>query len=78
MHTCLGILIILTGLIFRNNRLDMINFSLQKLSGKWKKVSQFSGPASIYVDDYFRHFHEALLNLELNLQEERLRKKVRK
>ena len=53
----------------------MINIPIKKLSGKWKTVSQFDAAASARVEDYFRHFHEALLNFEMNQQEERLRKR---
>jgi hypothetical protein len=31
-----------------------------------------------YVADYSRHFEDAVNNLEMNLQEERLRKKIKK
>ncbi|MEJ2006533.1 MAG: hypothetical protein P8X57_16595 [Cyclobacteriaceae bacterium] len=53
----------------------MINFPVQKLSGKWKTESQFGEAAAARVEDYFKHFHEALLNFEMNQQEERLRKR---
>ena len=56
----------------------MINFPVAKLSGKWKMESQFGEAAASRVEDYFKHFHEALLNFEMNQQEERLVKRRKK
>ena len=56
----------------------MINLPVQKLSLKWKTVSPFDTTTSAVVEDYFRHFNEALLNFEMNQQEERLRRKRKK
>lgn len=49
----------------------MINFNTPRFRSKWQLVSPFIATAS-FVDDYNRHFNEALQNLEMNLQEERL------
>ena len=53
----------------------MINFNLPY--GKWRNESPFVATAA-YIDDYSRHFQVAVHNLEMNLQEERLKHKKRR
>ena len=54
----------------------MINFNLPKIP-KWRHESPFL-LTSAYIDDYSRHFDDAIQNLEMNLQEERLTKRRKK
>jgi hypothetical protein len=50
----------------------MINFNLP--SSKWQHESPFQA-TSAYIDDYSRHFKIALHNFDMNMQEERLKRK---
>jgi hypothetical protein len=56
----------------------MINLPIEKLSVKWKNESQFGEATVSSIEDYFKHFHDALLNFEMNQQEERLRGRDKK
>ena len=50
----------------------MINFSLKKTSWNIRRAMQKSVDRS-----YMKHFDDALTNLELNLQEERIKRPFR-
>lgn len=49
----------------------MINFNTPY--EKWRNESPFSA-STAYIEDYSRHFKVAVQNLEMNLQEERLKR----